>query len=458
MKLFTRIFIAAATLTVCFGQPVATKQFAPSQVFPGGRSTITFDVTNPSTTVTLTGVTFTDNLTGGLVIASPNNINGFCTGGSAGVANGNSGGTTTSLLNTTLVPSSHCTYNIDVIAPATPGVIHNTTGPVQSSAGLGTPGTADLTVLQPLILTKTFGAVSIGPGTTIILTFNLTNPNATSFAAVGFTDTLPTGLLVATPNGLTGSCGGGTITAVAGSSGIVLAGATLAAGTSCTFSVNVTATGTALDLLTNTSSVVTSGQATAGGPATASIFIGDPLQVNYFPNLGVGDSVINITNTGARGAGLASGTSASVTGAFCVNAYAFSPDEQMIACCSCPVTPNGLVSLSVKNDLISNPLTPAVPTSIVVKLVATVPVAGGCTNSASVITQAGLSPGLAAWGTKVHSLSTGPIVTETAFAGAILSAGELARLTNLCTFIAANGSGFGICRSCRQGGLGAAGR
>ena len=141
MKSLTLILSAAATLTVCFGQPVATKVFNPSTVIPGQRSTNTFDVTNPSTTVTLTGVTFTDNLPGGLVVASPNNVNGFCTGGSAGVANGNSGGTTTSLLNTTLVPSSHCTYNIDVIAPATPGPIVNTTGPVQSSAGLGTPGT-----------------------------------------------------------------------------------------------------------------------------------------------------------------------------------------------------------------------------------------------------------------------------------------------------------------------------
>src|SRR6266481_7272311 len=103
-------------VTQALAQPVATKVFNPSTVFPGGRSTITFDVTNPSTTVTLTGVTFTDNLTGGLVIASPNNINGFCTGGSAGVANGNSGGTATSFFNTTLVPSSLCTYNINVVA------------------------------------------------------------------------------------------------------------------------------------------------------------------------------------------------------------------------------------------------------------------------------------------------------------------------------------------------------
>src|SRR5438552_686024 len=189
-RVFESLLLAAVTLTVGFGQPVATKVFNPSEVFPGGRSTITFDVTNPSTTVTLTGVAFTDNLTGGLVVASPNNINGFCTGGSAGTANGNSGGTTTSLLNTTLVPSSHCTYSIDVIAPATAGDILNSTGPVASSAGPGAAGTATLTVLQSVTLTKTFGDVSIGAGSTTTLTFSLSNPNASSLTALGSTDTL----------------------------------------------------------------------------------------------------------------------------------------------------------------------------------------------------------------------------------------------------------------------------
>jgi len=37
-----------------------------------------------------------------------------------------------------------------------------------------------------------------------------------------------------------------------------------------------------------------------------------------------------------------------------------------------------------------------------------------------------------------------------------LSAAELARVTSFCGFIQSNGSGFGICRSCRLGGLGAA--
>jgi hypothetical protein len=64
---------------------------------------------------------------------------------------------------------------------------------------------------------------------------------------------------------------------------------------------------------------------------------------------------------------------------------------------------------------------------------------------------------MVAWGTTLHATPvTGTYaVTETAFAEKGLSAGELARVTSFCGFIQANGSGFGICRSCRLGGQGA---
>ncbi len=187
-----------------------------------------------------------------------------------------------------------------------------------------------------------------------------------------------------------------------------------------------------------------------------------PYQIRYVSNLNLGDSTINITNTGAEGAGQSSGTTAATTGAFCVNVYAFSPDEQMVSCCSCPVTPNGLVSLSARQDLISNTLTPAVPTALVVKLLATKPAGGTCTASAAMATAANLSRGLAAWATTIHVGPAGPTSTETPFSAAMLSTepgnpgdiGELNRLTQLCSFINANGSGFGVCRSCRLGGLG----
>jgi hypothetical protein len=187
----------------------------------------------------------------------------------------------------------------------------------------------------------------------------------------------------------------------------------------------------------------------------SNVTVDGPFQVRYASNLNIGDSVINITNSGARGAGLAAGTSASTTGAICVNVYTFSPDEQLISCCSCPVTPNGLVSLSAQNDLISNTLTPAVPTSIVIKLLASTPVGGSCASSAAA--PGALTSGLLAWGTTVHAgvAAGSTAVTETPFLPATLSAGELTRVTALCTFIQGNGSGFGICRSCRLGGLGA---
>jgi len=174
-----------------------------------------------------------------------------------------------------------------------------------------------------------------------------------------------------------------------------------------------------------------------------------PFQIRYAANLNIADSVANITNSGASGS----------TNPICANVYTFSPDDQMVSCCSCQVTPNGLVSLSAKKDLISNTLTSAVPTSIVIKLLATSPVGGGC--NAGGVASATLVPGMLAWGTTIHPLttktgrvqSTSYAVTETPFSPATLSASELAKIGSLCSFIMSNGGGFGICSSCRVGAL-----
>ncbi len=163
------------------------------------------------------------------------------------------------------------------------------------------------------------------------------------------------------------------------------------------------------------------------------------IHVKYIGNLGSGDSVVNITNTGAAGVNL------------CANVYVFAPDEQLVSCCTCVVTPNGLVSLSARNDLINNPLTPAVPSSIVVKIVGST----GTCNASSVA--AGVA-GLMVWGTSLHipPFVTARTVTETPFTTAAQSVSELTRITRLCGFIQSNGSGYGICSSCRAGALGGA--
>ncbi len=176
-------------------------------------------------------------------------------------------------------------------------------------------------------------------------------------------------------------------------------------------------------------------------------------QVRYAANLNIGDSVIDLTNTGA------SSTVATPTqnGNLCVNAYIFSPDEQLVSCCACLVTPDALLSLSVNNDLLSNTLTPGSPTSVVVKLLAT---NGGSTASSCNAGTAGtgtssLANGLSAWGTTLHASPNGYSTAETPFVSATLSTVELTRITTLCGLIEADGSGYGICKSCRLGGQGA---
>lgn len=194
--------------------------------------------------------------------------------------------------------------------------------------------------------------------------------------------------------------------------------------------------------------------------ASAQITADSPFQVRYAANLNLGESYINVSNTGANGAPLLGPGFGGAVGNICVNVYAFSPDEQLISCCSCLVTPNGLVNLGVNRDLTSKTLTGVIPTSVVVKLVSTIAGTGGtgtsCTNSAATATAGALAAGMVAWGTTLHATPVAgtTATTETAFTPATLSAGELASITGRCASIIGNGSGFGICASCRAGGLG----
>jgi hypothetical protein len=197
-----------------------------------------------------------------------------------------------------------------------------------------------------------------------------------------------------------------------------------------------------------------------GATATASITVlaappSDAFQVRYL-TLQYGDGVVNFTNAGA-----VAGTDPA--GTICVNIYAFDPAEEMISCCACRVTPNGLSSISARTDIMGNTLTPGTPQSITVKLLASV--AAGACNAATQVTPANLARGMKAWATTLHSLTiqgspappplTG--VTETPFAVAELSPSEFTKLTSYCNFIQLVGSGFGQCKSCtsRVGAQGA---
>jgi len=151
----------------------------------------------------------------------------------------------------------------------------STTPTAWPSNGVGGASVVTFQTINRPTITKTFGSATVMRTAVTSLTFTLSNlpagANVATLHNVSFTDTLPAGLAVATPNGLTGACGGGTITATAGSGAISLTGATLPNGATCTFSVNVT--GVTVGPQVNTTSTVTTTEGVTGDPATASTMV-----------------------------------------------------------------------------------------------------------------------------------------------------------------------------------------
>jgi hypothetical protein len=412
----------AATLTV-IAPPSISKTFVPNKFLPGGTTTVSFSITNPNNFATLTGVAFTDTLPPGLVVASPSGLSSTC-GGTPTAAPGSG---SISLSGGSISASGACTVTATVTAPE--GIYDNSVQVTSTNGGAGNTSTARVFVATPPKLSKVFGELSIGSGASTTLSFTLMNPNhIVTLDALTFSDTLPAGLVISTPSVVTGACGGGTIVAPAGSNLITISGASLAAQASCTFSVNVTSNGAVVGYLINTTSTVASTEALPGAVASATIFIGNPLQITYAANPLAGETPVNISNSGASG------------GNICVSLYTFLPSAQMVSCCSCQVSPNAAVTLGVNKDLTKN----AVQTSVVIKLVATTP-GGACASSAG--TPGTLANGAVAYATTLQpagSTNTFNPVNQP-FVPSTLSAAEYANLTSVCS---TKFGGGGLCAGC----------
>jgi hypothetical protein len=241
-----------------------------STVALNGTTSITFNILNTSGSTETSGA-FSEALPAGVVVATPNGLSSTCTGTPA-IATAVAGSSTISLTGAVYALSGVCHVTVNITGTTTgiknfPDVAFTSSGP-QTTANVDS-----LTVTGPLppTISDPFGAASIFAGGTTTLSFTVTNPNGTTLTGIGFTDTLPTFMTVRIPNGLTGSCGGGTITAVAGSGSVSLSGATLAGSASCTFSVNITSI--MVGSVTNTTSAVTSTEGGTGLTASASLLV-----------------------------------------------------------------------------------------------------------------------------------------------------------------------------------------
>ena len=441
---------AHATLAIS-SPPNLSKSFAYPQVPPNTPVAMTISLTNTNS-LALSPVAFVETLPDNLLIATPSGLVSTCGGTAAAVPGSN----TLSLTSGTIKPGT-CTISVNVTSSQLG--TYTASMAVISPAGWSNVASAALTVAagspQPPGLKASFSTKQIAFGGIAIFALAVTNPSSSlPISGLVLNTVLPDGLAVATPNALSNTCGG-TVTAASGSHSIVLANGSIAPAAACLISVNVQALlpGSQISL----SSPVSSGTAAANtNTVQAETFVLHPpstYQVRYMSNLLIGDSTVSLTNSGASSIG----TPTPDDGNLCVSVFTYSAEEQLVSCCSCVVTPNGLNSLSARNDLIAS-LTPSIPTSVVVKLLASAPAASGC--NAATVTYDALRPGLVAWGSTLHALpiaagtpATTYGVTSRPFVKAELSQAELSRMTQLCGFIQANGSGYGICKSCRVGGL-----
>jgi trimeric autotransporter adhesin len=273
--------------------PTLVKAFGVASIAIGQTTSLTFSINNPNAGTTLTNISFNDSLPSGLVVATPNGLANSC----GGNLNAGAGVSTVFVDSVTLAPGASCTWSVNVVATAA-GTKNNVTSAIfATESGAGSTATASITVLLPAnpVLSKAFGAASIAIGQTTSLTFTIANPNATftTLTNISFIDSLPSGLVVATPNGLVNNCGGN-VNADAGVSTVFINAVTLAPGSSCTWSINVVANSAGIK--NNVTSAISSTESgTGGAAATASIAV--PLPANPVLSKAFGAASIAIGQT-----------------------------------------------------------------------------------------------------------------------------------------------------------------
>lgn len=236
--------------------PVGLTKNFDDPVAPGGTTGLEFTLTN-STRSTVTGISFTDDLDAtlsGLQATGPFPLNPCGSGSSI------SGSDILTFSGGTLASGASCSFSVEVTVPngAAVGTYPNTTSSVVSSAGTFSPATDDLDVGAAPVLIKEFcesGAAPTDPcvevnqvsgGDLITARFTVSNPDpANAVSDLSFTDDFSAflgGTSVA-PDAQNNICGGASgffdTDGASANETFSLTGGSLAAGTSCTFQVDV---------------------------------------------------------------------------------------------------------------------------------------------------------------------------------------------------------------------------
>ncbi|MFZ0939682.1 MAG: Ig-like domain-containing protein [Candidatus Sulfotelmatobacter sp.] len=169
-----------------------------------------------------------------------------------------------------------------------------------------------------------------------------------------------------------------------------------------------------------------------GQTGSAKITVMPQLLVNYFSNnsLTNPDATVQVTNVGMTG------------GPLCAMIYVFDARQEMSECCGCSISPDGIRTLSVQNDLTSHPATGITPQAGIIEIFP----ATSTTNQSCDASNASPAGELVAWGTHVQLQATNAFVfTESPFDLVTLPSTESAVLQGLCGFLIANAPGVCTC-------------
>ena len=245
--------------------PSIAKAFSPTIIATNATSTLTFTLTN-NNAAALTGAVFTDTYPAGLLNATTPAVTNSCGGSTTG---GAAAGTNIGLTGGTIPANGTCTVSV-IVTSAVNGSYANVSGAVSATnGGTGNMASATLIVAANPTIAKRFSPTTIATGGTSALTLTLSNTSLTPLTGLAFNDSFPSGLTVAATPSLSNSCNGTITGGAASNSAINLSGGTLAANSTCSITVSVTAA--AQGSFANTTGSISSTQTGTAAPSNTAV-------------------------------------------------------------------------------------------------------------------------------------------------------------------------------------------
>ena len=331
---------AADNLQVTALKPLTVSNtFSPTTILAGLNSTYTVRINNPNVALPLNNVALNPVLPNGLTLAGTPTASNCGSGTFSGTSF--SGGTLPAAPNNSTAATCTLTYPVTSTSPGNyvAAIVPSAVTTDRGVTNTANSGNATLSVQQSggtssVTLGKRFSSLAEGGVATLDIT--ITNQNIFDLTNVSVSDTLPTGMTVASPSGITTTCSGTPapiLTAVPNTTLVSMTRGTVPKGVAgpgtCTISVRVTTnqpSGTSLPNtipagnLTSNEGLTNTTAANATATVAPALIVGKALAPTSIPLNGRSVLTLTIRNNAARNA-----TGVSITDSFPAGLTLFNP-------------------------------------------------------------------------------------------------------------------------------------